>query len=320
MTLSHLQLLALNGIHGFGPKKIHSVVKSIQNVGVDQLNDGEVCKEIQKMVKYGILKGIKTFDSSEFLVSLEAAKRLLYQSEEKGILMVSRYDPIYPQSLLKTIDENGKESIPLLLFYRGNLSIADKKSIAIIGTRSPSPEGKNAGRILAKAFAERGINVVSGLALGCDTAAHNGALEGNGLTIATLGNGLDKIYPQENENLAERIVENGGLLLSEYSLGEEATPYSLVARDRLQAALSQSIIVIQTELTGGAMHAVNAASIVNKPIYAVEYKKNLSLNYISGNLALVHKKIAKPISCSQEDVNIILERLNMFAEQSMSLF
>ena len=310
MVISHQHLLALDGIKGFGPKKIHAIAEFLQGEGSGHLSDMEMCDIITGLVRRKALKGVKEFFPSDFIKALEDAKRVLDVSSNKGIKMVSRYDNSYPKALFSTVNEDGKESIPLYLFYKGDLNIANRKSIAIIGTREPSAEGEIAGMFFAKALAEKGVNIVSGLALGCDTAAHKGALEGNGLTSATLGGGLDKIYPPENMELAENIIENGGLLLSEYPVGKETDPYTLVARDRLQAALSQAVLVIQTDVNGGTMHAVRAASKACKPVFVVEYRKNLSAKYIGGNQALTQKGIAKPIGSSPDDISTLLSSLN----------
>ena len=311
MIISHKHILTLNGIKGFGPKKIHLIAEYLRGEGAGQLSDWEMCDIIREMIQRKTLKGIKEFSSSAFVNAADNAQRILERTVNRNILMVSRYDELFPKALLQTVNEDGKESVPLFLFYKGDLSIVNKKSIAIIGTREPSPEGEMAGLFFAKALAEKGVNIVSGLALGCDTAAHKGALEGQGFTTATLGNGLDTIYPPENVELAEQIVSNGGLLLSEYPVGEDATPYTLVARDRLQAALSQAVLVIQTAVKGGTMHAVNAASIAGKPIFAVEYKKSLSSEFVSGNLALIQQAIAKSVSSSPDDVNILFGSLKI---------
>lgn len=310
MIISHHHLLTLAGIKGFGPKKIHAIVEYLRMEGLGQLNDKELCDLIGQLTQRKALKGIKEFHASDFMAASDKAQKTLEQSLRFGASVVSRYDDDFPKALLQTINEDGKESVPLFLFYKGDLSIANRKSIAIIGTRDPSPEGEMAGKFFARALAEKGVNVVSGLALGCDTAAHKGALEGNGLTTATLGGGLDKIYPPENTELAERIIENGGLLLSEYPVGKDTDPYTLVARDRIQAALSKAILVIQTDVKGGTMHAVRAASVACKPIFAVEYKKDLPTDYIGGNQSLIQRGIAKPVGSSTEDISTLLSSLN----------
>ena len=315
MIISHKHLLALNGTKGFGPKKIHAIANYLLGEGNGQLNDMEMCDFIADLIGRKAIKGVKQFEPSEFKSALIRAERILDRSTAIGISMISRYESLYPKALLDTVSEDGKESIPLFLFYRGDLSVTSRRSIAIIGTREPSSEGEKAGTYLAKVLAEKGFNIVSGLALGCDTAAHKGALDGNGVTTATLGGGLDKVYPSENIELADKIVNAGGLLLSEYPVGEETSPYTLVARDRLQAALSQAVIVIQTDVNGGTMHAVNAASVVGKPIFAVEYRHNLESKYDGGNKYLVRKHIARPITSSIEDISSLIQSLERVQTQ-----
>lgn len=316
MIISHKHLLALNGTKGFGPKKIHAIASYLLEEGNGQLNDVEMCELIADLIGRKAIKGVKQFEPSEFKSALIRAERILDQSAAIGISMISRYESLYPKALLDTVSEDGKESIPLFLFYRGDLSVTSRRSITIIGTREPSSEGEKAGTYLAKVLAEKGFNIVSGLALGCDTAAHKGALDGNGVTTATLGGGLDKVYPSENIELADKIVNAGGLLLSEYPVGEETSPYTLVARDRLQAALSQAVIVIQTAVNGGTMHAVNAAAVVAKPVYAVKYRNHLEPQYDGGNKHLIQQHIARPITSSIDDITALINSLDGVKAQS----
>lgn len=306
MIISHKHLLTLCGIKGFGPKKIHTIVEYLHDEGFSNLSDREMCDIISELMRKKVLKGVREFDLSTFFLAAEKAKRVLEKTMESGIRMVSRYDESYPKILLNTVNEEGKEAIPLYLFYRGDLSVASRKSVAIIGTREPSSEGEMASRYFAKTLAKKGINIVSGLAIGCDTAAHKGAIEVQGTTIAALGGGLDNVYPPENLELANAIVETGGLLISEYPIGVETSPYFLVARDRLQATLSQAVLVIQTDVDGGTLHAVKAASVVGKPIFAVEYKNNLDSKYVGGNQHLIQTRMAKPVTSSPEDITSII--------------
>lgn len=310
MIISHQHLLTLSGIKGFGPKKINTVAEYLCIEGMVQLSDHELCDVIIDMIGRKILKGVKDFNPSIFMDAADNAKRTLEKTVANHISMVSRYEELYPKALLYTTNEDGRESIPPFLFYKGDMSVTNHKSIAIIGTREPSVEGETASGFFAKTLAEKGVNIVSGLALGCDTFAHKGALEGNGVTTAIIGGGLDKIYPTENKDLADRIVEEGGLILTEYPVGEATTSYSLVARDRLQAALSQAIIVIQTNVNGGSMHAVRAAASAKKAIYGVEFKTDLRDEYIGGNRLLIQKGIAKPIYSSNEDITLLLSVLD----------
>lgn len=166
----------------------------------------------------------------------------------------------------------------------------------MIGTRKNTPTAKIAGEYLAGEFAKQGFCIVSGLALGCDTSAHLGALKAGGKTLAFMGNGLDSVYPKQNEQLAEDIIARGGLLMSEHKAGIPSTPYNLVARDRLQAGISLATIVIQTGIQGGTMHAANATLNSSKPLYVLRYQDKATATHeqTQGNY-LLEEKGAKTI-------------------------
>jgi DNA processing protein len=170
-------------------------------------------------------------------------------------------DALYPK-LLKLMPA---AEMPTAIYAAGNLdALLHPTPIAVIGTRQPTPESRKRAFDCARAIAEKGIPVVSGLALGCDTEAHRGALAAKGITIAILGH-LDKIYPYENTHLAQQILDNNGVLLSEHPLG--ATRYwnrdkyiqAVIARDRIQAGMSAATILVQSALNGGSRHACNSA-------------------------------------------------------------
>ena len=216
---------------------------------------------------------------------------------------------------MDTVDESGKPSVPSLLFYKGDLSVADRPGLAVIGTRNPTDEGVAAGEYYARAFASVGVNIVSGLALGCDAAGHRGALSAGGATTAFVANGLDSVYPPENTKLARDIVEGGGLLMSEYILGTPASRYNLIARDRLQAGLSCAVLVIQTTVKGGTMHAVRAAQAVGKPVFVVDFKEDLG-DVIAGNLFLKKNGGATGLRETSEQIRANKEKyLKMFARK-----
>ena len=142
--------------------------------------------------------------------------------------------------------------------------------IAVVGTRYASSWGARTAFELGKRLAEHGWGVISGLARGIDTAAHQGALAGGGRTGATLPGGLGRIYPPDNRDLADNIVHSGGFLLSEYAVDSEAAPDRFVARDRLQCALSQAVIVVETEPEGGTMHTARFALTQRKPLFVFQ--------------------------------------------------
>ena len=150
---------------------------------------------------------------------------------------------------------------PAVIYVKGDVEALRHKSpvVAIVGTRKPTPQGKKHSREFGRSAARKKIPVVSGLAYGCDQYGHEGCMDENGTAIAVLAHGLDHIYPLANKELADKILENGGCWISEYPPGEEVRRWMFVARDRLQSALSDVVIVIQTGLEGGTQHTIRFA-------------------------------------------------------------
>jgi len=149
--------------------------------------------------------------------------------------------------------------VPPLLYCRGNVQLLQSPCVALVGPRVPTRKGVQAARVLGYLLARRHYTVVSGLADGIDTAAHLGALaEGGGRTIAVLPTPLDAIYSPHNEHLAARIVEAGGLLVTEYRLPARARE-RFVLRNRIQAALSLAVVPVQCANQSGTMHTVRYA-------------------------------------------------------------
>lgn len=302
------QIMALQEINGCGAATIRQLVSESQKIKHNNMSDSEFFEFVNSCISSRIKRcRLKSISKSDFSYALSNADMLLEKSERLGIKAISYVESSFPNQLLKTVNEEGKPDVPLVLFYKGDISISKKKGIAIIGTREPTKEGISAGQYLGEKLADAGFNIVSGLAIGCDTAGHQGALKStDGKTTAFLAHGLDSVYPPENKRLAEEIVERGGLLMSEYAVGETVNRYFLVARDRLQAALSEATIVIQTGLHGGTNHAANTTLISGKPLFCVKYEseKIMQNEKVEGNTALVSKG-AKFITSSDYMTTII---------------
>ena len=169
--------------------------------------------------------------------------------------------PDYPPGLARLPDP------PALLFVHGPTASAPASRVAVVGTREPSPWGDRTARECAGAAVSAGAVVVSGLAWGVDTAAHEAALVAGGVTWAVLPGSLDVVFPSSNTALAERIVASGGALVSEYLPGSRPHPTFFIERDRLQAALSDAVVVIETGTTGGTMHTVRFAREIGVPVH-----------------------------------------------------
>lgn len=156
------------------------------------------------------------------------------------------------------------------LFYSGDLSILDKPIIAIVGSRDVTSYGKKATYKLVYDLAKAGVVIISGLALGVDSIAHQACLDAGGKTIAVLPSNLESIYPKRHIDLANNIIESGGLLLSEYPKGQVGPQkYQFIARNRIIAALSNAVIVSEAKLKSGSLHTADFALEQGIDVYAV---------------------------------------------------
>jgi len=205
---------------------------------------------------------------------------------------------------------------PIILYYRGDLSVCQKTyRLGVVGTRKPSSYGREMARKLLSPLCLRGLCVVSGLAMGIDTVAHQTALENNSSTIAVLGGGLDSIYPPMNTNLANEISANG-VLLSEYEPGMKVEKWNFPARNRLISALSSAIFIVEGALSSGALLTGKFALEQNRDICALPGNINNTNaqgpNYmIKGGARLV---------TSPEDLMEILAMDEPSPEEQLELF
>lgn len=323
MALTTLQILTLSNLKGVGPKSILNFGNAVRELKIpnnmvmsNYLTKQKVkmtvpnpdyvpgAKDQKQTIKVNITESV--LDDSE-----KKAEQIMKEHLLQGIGIISYYDPKFPEALRRTVDEDGNPSAPILLYYKGDWSVTEMPCVAIIGTREITEAGKAAGMYLGSKFAEAGFCIVSGLAIGCDTVGHESALSVNGKTIAFLAHGLDSVYPPQNEDLAKKILNAGGLLVSEYPIGTSVSPYYLVARDRLQAGMSQATLVIQTGINGGTMHAANATYAAKKPLYVVKFKNDddNKHNKSLGNEQLVKDHKALYLS-GGDDLNAVFERIS----------
>jgi len=175
-------------------------------------------------------------------------------------------DPDYPAAFLAIEDP------PLMLFRMGRLGPTPQRALAVVGSRNATPQGLQNARRFSRAFAEAGVTVVSGLALGIDGAAHEGALEGAApqavATIAVVGTGLDRVYPKRHLALAHRIAEHG-TILSEYLVGTPPLAPNFPRRNRLIAALGQGTLVVEAALESGSLITARLAAEQGREVFAI---------------------------------------------------
>lgn len=240
--------------------------------------------------------GIRIPSPEEVAAAFERADLLLDAADRLEIHAIPQGSNLFP-GRLRAIDDP-----PVVLFVLGNQEcLIEKPAVAVIGTREPSEYGAQTAKRFGKTFAELGFTVVSGLAIGCDSAAHEGCLEVHGQTVAVLAHGLDSIYPAINRSLAERIVASGGCLVSEYPPGLRAQRSFFIERDRLQSGLSNGIVVVETDIKGGTMHTVGFAHEQGRPVAALVHPQKYARHEkTKGNRHLIEANRAYPIADKSE--------------------
>jgi DNA processing protein len=195
--------------------------------------------------------------------SLQAAEEELVRAASAGAELLTLDDDLYPAGLKNIYDP------PVVLYVRGDAQLLAEPGIAVVGTRHPTPYGIGMANRLACDLAARGLVILSGMARGVDTAAHRGALEAKGRTVAVWGTGVDVPYPRENRKLAEQIVESGGAIVSEFAIGTFAAPQNFPIRNRIISGLAIGVLVVEAgEYSGTRITARNALE-QSRDVYAV---------------------------------------------------
>ncbi|MEO5696079.1 MAG: DNA-processing protein DprA [Burkholderiaceae bacterium] len=181
-------------------------------------------------------------------------------AEPRAVIVLG--DPRYPSGLLDTADP------PLLLYAQGRFELLAGDSVAVVGSRNPTPQGADNALAFASHLSRAGLTVVSGLALGIDAAAHNGGLDGKASTIAVVGTGLDRVYPRRNRDLAHRIADKG-LLISEYSIGTPPLAPHFPLRNRIIAGMTRGTLVVEAALRSGSLITARLANEAGRDVFAI---------------------------------------------------
>lgn len=227
----------------------------------------------------------------------KSVKSHITYMEKKNIQFITIQDDEYPQILKEIYD------YPISLYVKGNAKILNSKSIAIVGCRDATIYGQNSAKYFGYNLAKEGICVVSGLAKGIDSYAHIGALgasgnsNSNGKTIAVLGNGLDMIYPQENTELANMIIEKGGAIISEYPLGTKPDKMNFPARNRIVSGMSKGVLVVEAKEKSGTLITVDFALEQGRDVFVVPGNIN-SVHSVGTNRLI--KEGARLVNCYQD--------------------
>lgn len=249
-------LIALNMLPKIGPVRVRRLVEqigsaaSVLSAPADSLRKAggigaETANIIRKWEEHADLNGE------------------LRRIQEMGLTVVTQGDEVYPGPLTEIHDP------PLVLYVRGQLEPRDRVAIGVVGSRRATTYGLTAARKLSFQLAHAGVTVLSGLARGIDTAAHEGAVAAKGRTIAVIGSGLARLYPPENEALAARIADGHGAVVSEFPILTEPDKQTFPQRNRIVSGWSHGILVVEAPAWSGALITANNAGDQGRSVYAV---------------------------------------------------
>jgi len=252
--MNEVYWLALSTIPGIGGKTARRLIERFGSLpAVFDADDDELASVPR--ITPEIVSGLRN-------APLDQLDDELCDLRSEGIRLLTWDSDDYPANLRRADDA------PPLLFLMGTIDAADDRAIAVIGSREASEESCESARRLAREFAGRGFTIISGLALGVDAAAHEGALDASGRTLAVLGSGIRHIHPRSNQPIAERIIESGGLL-SELHPNTPAQGRNLMARDRIVSGLSLGVIVVEAGLKSGSLDTASKARKQGRLVMAI---------------------------------------------------
>jgi DNA processing protein len=272
----------------------------VPNIGANRarllLNKVDRPQDIFKLSESDILKipGIGKL-SSKSLLSFNAwdeVDHIINKSERLNCRLIIPEEDIYP-NLLKEIPDP-----PLLLWVKGSVDLLNNAGIAIVGTRSPSLYGKEVTKQFTSELVEYSVTIISGLAYGIDTVAHTTAVKTGGKTIAVLGSGIDRIYPSMNINLADKIIESGGAIISEFPPGTKPDYMNFPMRNRVVSGLSLGVLVVETANEGGSMITARLALDQNREVFVIPH--NLSNKRASGCHKLLRESTGKLVETVED--------------------
>jgi DNA processing protein len=248
-------ILRLYAIYGLGPARIRNLLAAFGSP------EAVLQAPVQKLIRVPGIEQQTALSIREKADEKRINAQFEYMQSHK-VKILTCWDEPFPQSLKRIYDP------PLLLFYRGDIQVLNTKAIGIVGTRNPSTYGKMVTEKFCRELAERDFTIISGLARGVDTIAHQTALKSQGRTVAVLGSGMDMIYPPENRKMADQITEKG-VLVSEYLIGTFPDPRNFPRRNRIISGLSLGVLVTEAGEKSGALITAYQALEQNREVFAV---------------------------------------------------
>lgn len=246
----------------------------------------------RELASKGVEEVFQSIPDSEHLQLREIYSNL----ERAGASILIPEDSEWPLLL------NDLETPPQLLCIKGDIRVLSHKSLAIVGTRNPTPYGIRIASDFSAGFVDREWAIVSGGAYGIDSAAHKGALVAEGATIAVTASGLDSPYPAGNQRLFDEIVENGAIV-TEYLPGVEARPHRFLVRNRIIAALSQGTLVVEAAFRSGSLRTARDAAELMRPVMAIPGPVNSPTS--DGCHRLIGERVAELVTSVADGVELI---------------
>ena len=289
---SYRDWILLSKVSNLGPKRCRELVRHFRSPGKVLSASVKKLMEVPGIGKEVALSIVRARES------IDVEKDLEYM-DEVGITLVNFQDSLYPVNL-RTISNP-----PFLLYVRGELKKEDENAVAIVGTRRATTYGRLTARRLARDLGRRGVTIVSGMARGIDTAAHQGALEVGARTIAVLGCGIDVVYPPENRKLMEEIVKNGAVV-SEFPLGTLPEAPNFPQRNRIISGLSKGVLVVEAPLRSGALITVDFALEQGREVFAVPGQINSPTSQGVNRLIKEGAKLVESVEDVMEELGFSL--------------
>jgi DNA processing protein len=248
--------IALNMTPGVGPR---AAAKLLERFGRPEAVFDATRAELERLrLRPEAIESIRARDT------FEKAATEIERVRALGAEVLLLDDGVYPQLLREIFDP------PITLYVRGAWSAClDAPCVAVVGSRRSSTYGQNAAMMLARDLAQRGVTIVSGLARGIDAAAHRGALEAGGRTVAVMGTGLDQVYPRDHKKLVEEILAQGGALVSEFPLETPPAPQNFPYRNRVISGLSLGVLVVEASENSGSLITARLALEQGREVFAV---------------------------------------------------
>ncbi len=282
------------------------VIKSIEenNVKIEEiidLSDSSINK--LKNINSNIKKNIVKYKSHVYLDELK------YKLNKSNIEYICIEDKEYPKNLKNIYNP------PKVLFYKGNIGIINNNlSVAMVGARKCTQYGSSCAQAIGKKLSENNINIISGLAIGIDYYSHIGCLQGNSKAIGVIGSSLDNILPKANLKLSEKILSNGGVILSEYNIGTKVYPSNYVHRNRIISGISDGVLVVEAAKKSGALITVDYALDQGKNVFAIPGNINSLMSEGCHNIIKLGAKLVNNIEDILEEYEIenVINKNNNF--------